>query len=132
LAELPQTWKNVPRFESKAKTVQHLHNSTSAQQASWITSSGVRNDRDKSLPQSWRFLRFSAVVAAQISTSQAITCVFPGIRNHSGMGEPSPPPVRWRHETLNGAPPRAHEEKKKKRREEKKKKRDAQKPSGKP
>jgi len=47
-------------------------------------------------------------------------------------GERPPPPVRWRHETLNGAPPRAQEEKKKKRREEKKKKRDARKPSGKP
>jgi hypothetical protein len=132
LAELPQSWKNVPRSESKAKTIQHPHYSTSAQPASWITSSDVRNDRDKSLPQSWRFLRFSSVVAAQIITSQAITCVCPGVQNHSGTGRTASAASAVAPRDFECAPPRAHEEKKKKKREEKKKRRIARKPNGKP
>ncbi len=97
VAELPQSWKNVLRSGGKAKT---KFQPTTTQPASWVTSSGVTNrgetpvlDRKirgfcRLLPQSWRFLRFSAVVAGQISTSRGVTSVCPGVQNHSGTASP--------------------------------------------
>ena len=85
--------------------------STSAQPASWVTPNGVRNGetpvldrkiRDKLLPQSWRFLRFSAVIAGQIGTSNGVC---PGYKIIRVWGERPSPPMRWRHETLNARHP---------------------------
>jgi hypothetical protein len=117
--QLLQSWKNVPRSESKAKTIQHLHYSTSVQPASWITSSAVRNDRDKSLPQSWRFLRFSAVVAAK-SARHGVSRWYARGYKITRVPQARSPASAVAPRDFECAPPRAREEKKKKKRREEK------------